>query len=65
MRTAPAIPEGVINMNYAFADCTSITAAPEIPSSVIMMSSAFLNCSNLTGDLVINTNSIQSYRPNI
>ena len=61
LRTAPAIPEGVINMNYAFADCTSITAAPEIPSSVIMMSSAFLNCSNLTGDLVINTNSIQSY----
>ena len=53
--TAPAIPETVIDMDYAFAECTSLTTAPVIPSNVDDISDAFYGCSSLTGTITINS----------
>ena len=54
LTSAPAIPQNVINMGYAFAK-TSLTTAPKIPDGVKKMSYTFYYCTALTdlSDLVI------------
>lgn len=46
--TAPEIPEGVINMEYAFYSCNNLTAAPVIPSTVTNMTNAFFGTAIIT-----------------
>ena len=38
----------VINLDYCFADCRSLTTAPTIPSGVVSMHYCFYNCYSLT-----------------
>ena len=44
---APVIPNSVVNMNYAFANCQNLVTAPAIPDGVLDMSATFHGCKNL------------------
>lgn len=54
------IPEGVTILARLFEGCTSLTTAPEIPDNIESMFGMFKNCNKLTGEIVINTNIINS-----
>lgn len=56
LKTSPAIPNTVTNMDGTFKNCTSLETAPDIPSSVINMEDAFSGCTALTGVVTINAN---------
>ena len=47
LTTAPAIPNGVIDMNACFFGCESLTTAPTIPNSVTNMDNCFAYCTAL------------------
>ena len=48
LKTAPTIPNNVMNMTDTFANCTSLTTAPAIPDSVTNMRGTFIGCESLT-----------------
>lgn len=48
LTTAPAIPDGVLDMDYCFAGCASLTTAPTIPNDVRNMWHCFDGCTSLT-----------------
>ena len=60
LKYAADIPEGVTTLNYAFTKCSSLVSAPEISSTVQTMNYTFQECINLTGDVVINSDNINS-----
>lgn len=47
LKTAPAIPFGVKNMDWAFDNCANLTHAPVIPSSVTGLICTFRECTSL------------------
>lgn len=46
---APAIPEGVVDLEQTFAYCTKLTTAPVIPTTAFNMNGTFEGCNSLTG----------------
>jgi hypothetical protein len=46
---APAIPEGVVDLEQTFAYCTNLTTAPVIPTTAFNMNGTFEGCNSLTG----------------
>lgn len=48
LTTAPAIPNGVTNMNSCFRWCINLTTAPTIPNTVTDMRNCFQQCEPLT-----------------
>ena len=48
LTTAPAIPNGVINMFGCFRGCINLTTAPTIPNTVTNMYYCFYQCKSLT-----------------
>ena len=48
LTTAPAIPNGVINMFGCFRGCINLTTAPTIPNTVTDMRGCFQQCESLT-----------------